>query len=265
MEKQSKKVKIGIRKVVSLTLCGEGFIDNISILTAEHMTHFLDGSYWLLKNQDASTGGWPIMIERRLEGFETLPKGWHSAMAQGHGLSTMVRAYKHTRDPKFLVALRRALQPYTLSSSEGGVRAIFMNKFVWYEEYPTSPSSFVLNGFIFSLLGLYDFKMLLTSEKDAGRLLDKEDDDALSLVTELYDAGMSSLKNMLPLYDAGFTTIYDLRHYQLKTQPNLARWDYHATHISQLALLATIDDDPIFQEFHDYWKGYTKGKRAKHN
>lgn len=205
------------------------------------------------------------MVERRLDGLQSLPPGWHSAMAQGHGLSAMSRAYKYTKDINFRKALRLALRPYTIPSSKGGVRAVFMDKFIWYEEYPTTPSSFVLNGFIFSLFGLYDYKMLLTSEVKAGVTLSPEDEEALRLATDLYETGMSSLKNMLPLYDAGFTTVYDLRHYQIKRQPNLARWDYHATHISQLAMLSTIDDDPIFKEFHSYWMGYTKGIRAKHN
>ncbi len=31
-------------------------------------------------------------------------------------------------------------------------------RLVWYEEYPTSPPTFVLNGFMYSLLGLFDLK-----------------------------------------------------------------------------------------------------------
>lgn len=45
---------------------------------------------------------------------------------------------------------------FRVHSSEGGVLATFLNKFHWYEEYPTKPPSFVLNGFIYSILGLYD-------------------------------------------------------------------------------------------------------------
>ncbi|GBP96548.1 hypothetical protein EVAR_71455_1 [Eumeta japonica] len=47
--------------------------------------------------------------------------------------------------------------------------------------------------------------------------------------------------------------------------PNLARWDYHATHVNQLLLLATIDSDPIITQTAERWKGYMFGKRAKHN
>ncbi|KAL9704736.1 hypothetical protein quinque_008254 [Culex quinquefasciatus] len=47
--------------------------------------------------------------------------------------------------------------------------------------------------------------------------------------------------------------------------PNLARWDYHATHVNQLLLLATIDPDPIIAQTAERWKNYMLGKRAQHN
>ena len=33
-----------------------------------------------------------------------------------------------------------------------------MDKYEWYEEYPTNPLTFILNGFMCLLLGLYDLK-----------------------------------------------------------------------------------------------------------
>ncbi|KAL3215841.1 hypothetical protein MRX96_033450 [Rhipicephalus microplus] len=70
---------------------------------------------------------------------------------------------------------------------------------------------------------------------------------------------------MLPLFDTGSGTTYDLRHFSLGVAPNLARWDYHTTHINQLLYLATIDDDPIFKTTADRWIQYMKGFRAPHN
>lgn len=76
---------------------------------------------------------------------------------------------------------------------------------------------------------------------------------------------MTTLKNMLPLFDMGSVTVYDLRHFTLGIAPNLARWDYHATHVNQLLLLGTIDDDPIIAKTAERWLGYMNGKRADHN
>ncbi|KAG8145256.1 hypothetical protein E2320_013602 [Naja naja] len=247
-----KQTKIMPKRVVRLTVKGKGFIDNITISTTAHMAAFFAASDWLVRNQDEK-GGWPIMVTRKLgEGFKSLDPGWYSAMAQGQAISTLIRAYLLTKEHTFLASALRATAPYKLLSEQRGVRAVFMNKYDWYEEYPTSPSSFVLNGFMYSLIGLYDLK------ETAGEKRGKE-------AKLLYDQGMDSLKAMLPFYDTGSGTIYDLRHFMLGTAPNLARWDYHTTHINQLQLLGTLDEAPVFKEFVKRWKSYLKGGRAKHN
>jgi len=71
-----------------------------------------------------------------------------------------------------------------------------------YEEYPTSPPSFVLNGFIYSLLGLYDLKAIAPYNYSIEANL-------------LYEQGIKSLKKMLLLFDTGSGTSYDLRHFTL--------------------------------------------------
>ena len=193
------------------------------------------------------------MITRKLaDGKLQLPPGWYSAMAQGHAMSLLIRAYIRTKNRKYLKSALQATKLFDVKSSDGGVLAKFMDKINWYEEYPTTPSSYVLNGFIYSLIGLYDLKTVAPPEH-AG--------DA----TRLYETGMESLKAMLPMFDTGSGTIYDLRHLTLGVAPNLARWDYHATHINQLLLLATIDSSEIISSTAKRWSGYMKGHRAAHN
>ena len=84
-------------------------------------------------------------------------------------------------------------------------------------------------------------------------------------MSRLYNEGITSASKMLPLYDGGSRSFYDLRHFVQGVQPNIARWDYHTTHLSQLALIMTISDDPVFERFYQYWQDYTKGKVADHN
>ncbi|XP_062404270.1 glucuronic acid epimerase a [Sardina pilchardus] len=240
------------RRVVELQLRGAGFIDNITISSTAHRAAFLCAARWLLRHQD-ERGGWPIRVARRLgEGFRPLEPGWYSATAQGQGMSALVRAYLLTRDPAFLSAALRATGPLKRPAEQHGVKAVFMNKLDWYEEYPTTPSSFVLNGFIYALIGLHDVA------ETAGDKLGHE-------AEVLFSRGIESLKAMLPLFDTGSGTVYDLRHFVLGTAPNVARWDYHTTHINQLQLLASFHSAPIFREYLKRWKTYLKGGRAKHN
>uniref|UniRef100_A0AAV2J8F3 heparosan-N-sulfate-glucuronate 5-epimerase n=1 Tax=Knipowitschia caucasica TaxID=637954 RepID=A0AAV2J8F3_KNICA len=267
--KAVRPTKILPKRVLRLVLRGRGSVDNVTVSTTAHMAAFFAASDWLVRNQD-DRGGWPIMVTRKLgEGFRALEPGWYSAMAQGQAMSTLVRAFLLTREHRYLSSALRALGPFRIPSAQHGVKAVFMNKYDWYEEYPTSPSSFVLNGFIYSLLGLYDLSETAGERGGgggggAGGGGGGEAGGA-SEAAELFRRGMASLKAMLPLFDTGSGSIYDLRHLVLGSAPNLARWDYHTTHINQLQLLASIDDAAIFKDVLRRWKGYLKGVRAKHN
>lgn len=245
-----KKSKATIIKIVCLSVVGHGRLDNITLWTHNHMANFQDAAEWLRTNQD-SQGGWPVAAERKLDdAMPALKPGWYSAMAQGQAISVLSRAYKLTNDYKYLKSALMATKPYTIPSSEGGVLAKFLDVFPWYEEYPTTPGSFVLNGFIFSLIGLYDLKC--TAGPEEGRE-----------AARLFHDGMTSLKHMLHLYDTGSGSTYDLRHVTVQKAPNLARWGYHSTHIAQLQLLSSIDSDPILRTTLDRWIGYTQGKKYK--
>lgn len=237
-----------------MSMHGSGAIDNLTLSSSEHIQQFYDAAEWFVSHQDPETGGWPIPVKRKLaSGFHDLNPGWYSAMGQGHAISVLSRAYFHSGgDERYLNAAVNGLKPFRVPSLKGGVLATFLNKFRWYEEYPTKPASFVLNGFIYSLLGLYDLMTIAPPESSQEAEF-------------LFNEGMISLKNMLMLYDMGSVTAYDLRHFTVGIAPNLARWDYHATHINQLLLLSTIQNEPLFTQTAERWIGYMSGKRAAHN
>ena len=188
----------------------------------------------------------------KANGLLKLEPGWYSAMSQGQAISLLVRAYLKSNDKKYFVAAVEGTKPFNILSSEGGVLAQFAGKFNWYKEYPTVPSSFVLNGFIYSLFGLYDLQSITSGN--------------ISLaVKRLYTKDIRSLISLLPLYDTGSGSVYDLRHFSLGIAPNIARWDEHTTHIMQLLWLGTIEEDLIFNKTAKRWISYIKGHKAPHN
>ena len=127
-------------------------------------------------------------------------------MAQGHAISLLARAYYHSKgDKRYLRAALDGLKLFRIPSYQGGVLATFLGKYAWYEEYPTTPHSFVLNGFIYSLLGLYDLNSTAPANQS-------------NEAAVLFEQGMASLKKMLLLYDTGSGTSYDLRHFTLGKQ-----------------------------------------------
>ncbi|KAI1301406.1 D-glucuronyl C5-epimerase [Halotydeus destructor] len=244
--------KIRNVRLARVVISGKILISQLYLTSNLHIEYFDAAAEWFVANQNLN-GGWAVQVARKLSNGElTLKAGWYSAMAQGQAISLLCRKYHVSRDENYLNAAIKALHLFTVNATDNGVRAYFMNQNAWYEEYPTTPSSFVLNGFMYSLFGLYDLKMTCSSAE-------------CDLAHSLYEEGLSSLKKMLLLYDTGSGTVYDLRHASLGTAPNLARWDYHSTHINQLLYLDSIENNPLFQTTAKRWVSYMKGKRAPHN
>ncbi|KAL3994132.1 D-glucuronyl C5-epimerase C-terminus family protein [Acanthocheilonema viteae] len=236
----------------SIIFRGRSIIRDFKQRSSAHLEHFLIAADWLISNQD-EYGGWSVPVERSIADKRLiLPAGWHSAMAQGHALSVLTRAYVVTNDTKYMQVAKRALHLFKVDAAKGGVlNELFGHP--WFEEYPTTPGTFVLNGFLYSLIGLYDFAQVSNSE-------DGENDS-----NTLFSVGLESLRIFLPLFDSGSGTFYDLRHLGLKTAPNLARWDYHSVHIYLLKWLYIITKDEFFNETANRWASYAAGHRAKHN
>jgi heparosan-N-sulfate-glucuronate 5-epimerase len=163
-------------------------------------------------------GGWP---EPRAytHTFRT-GSGWLSGMAQGQCASLLVRVGLETGDDRFLEVARTGLEPMRLSTKQGGVRA-HLGGGTFFEEYPTDPPSFVLNGGIFALWGVYDVWRAL------------EDDGAGQLFAEACDTSCEHIVR----WDTGFWSRYDLYPHPIV---NVASPSYHTLHIDQLTALDAL-------------------------
>lgn len=252
--KKQKRLKLtpDLLRFVSISFRGEGYLDDFSQRTSSHIDQFFDGADWFLANQ-AENGGFPITVRRSFGELKlSLKPNWYSAMAQGHAMSTLCRAYYVTGDEKYKNSAISASKLYRVDAANGGVRNHFMGLYPWYEEYPTTPGTFVLNGFIYALIGLYDAINLCSSKVD-------DADGAVEELKKLYADGLASLKKLLPLYDTGSRSMYDLRHASFGSPPNVARWDYHALHVFQLNWLYNIENEQSFKTTADRWLFYSKG------
>ncbi|CAG2164012.1 unnamed protein product [Oppiella nova] len=251
-----KEKKLGAKarnmQLIRLEMNGKALLANIRLQSSAHETYAKTAGDWFVANQE-SNGGFSINVNRKLSnGALQLKSGWYSAMAQGQAISLLIRLYTHTRNHKYLICAKNALNLFDIDSKDNGIRTKFMDKYVWFEEYPTTPSTYVLNGFIYSLFGLYDLSV-------------SGNDSYCVKAGLLYRQGVESLEQMLPLFDSGSGSLYDLRHLGLGSAPNRARWDYHSTHINQLLFLNTIENKLIFQTTAKRWISYMKGYRAPHN
>jgi heparosan-N-sulfate-glucuronate 5-epimerase len=179
-------------------------------------------------------GGW-LHKQPFMHTFSLSPP-WLSAMAQGEGASLLVRAFLETGVERYADAARRALLPLALDVTAGGVRAL-LGGCPFPEEYPTTPSSFVLNGGIFAIWGLYDVGVGL------------EDPDVLAAFHGAVDTFAANLHR----WDLGYWSRYDLFPHPV---PNVASSFYHDLHIKQLRMTHLLAPRPAFAETAERWAAY---------
>lgn len=208
----------------------------------ERMKKVIKAADWLVNNQGKTSGKWHYNFPFAVGGMGiTLESGWASAMGQGQAISLLVRAYNYTHEKKYLQTAELGLKPLKKDVKNGGLaRDFYGNKY--YEEYPTTPPSFALNGFMFTLLGLYDLSII----------------NPQSEATGLYNEGMKTLKSALPYYDGAEEKIsyYHLGHITNPPRKVHTSSFYHKVHIIQLTAFASIDPDSIFIKYRDLWKSY---------
>lgn len=201
----------------------------------------------LLRVQERSgplAGGWP-----HLQPFPhtyALRPPWHSAMAQGEAASLLVRLHRHTGDDRYAEAASLALGPLRVAASQGGCRTE-LRGYAFYEEYPTSPPSFVLNGLIFAIWGLHDVAMALGDDR----------------ARDEWQKAVEMLLACLPEWDLGWWSLYDLHPHPMR---NVASSFYHRLHSNQLRSLAILTGESEFsamaQRFDDYALARRKRWRA---
>lgn len=163
---------------------------------------------------------------------------WVSAMAQGQGVSVLLRAFQLTGDDRYLAAATSAFGAFKIDIHFGGVSCEDMG-YLWLEEFPCSPPTHVLNGFVYALWGVLDY-LRVTNSNDA-RLL--------------WDRGIVTIRANLHRYELAFWSRYDLntRH--------LASAHYHNVHVLQLGILSALTGDLVLSDYHLRWKAYENGAR----
>ena len=163
--------------------------------------------------------------------------GWGSAMAQGLILLIAAKAYKHFPNLRNTITdfAEHIMDPLEIPISQNGLMAevLFSGKhFIFYPEYPVTPNPpLTLNGFMYTLIGLHEWKEASGSRRAADFVL----------------KGIATLKAILPLYNTYPISVYDLAHITIEgTHPNRSG-KYHQVHINLLRyIIEKIQPDPLF-------------------
>jgi hypothetical protein len=132
---------------------------------------------------------------------------WTSGLSQGTAIQAFARASQRLREPAFATSAEKALGIFQ-TPPPAGVRLQIAPASagtpaqVHYLEYSFAPSERILNGFIQSLNGLYDFTKITGSTLGL-RLFEEGDADA-RVETPHYDTGAWSLYDQHSESDLGY-------------------------------------------------------------
>jgi hypothetical protein len=131
---------------------------------------------------------------------------WTSGLSQGTALQVLARAYSRFKEAADLTAAQQALGIFE-TPPPVGVR-VSTAAGAAYAEYTYAPGDQILNGFIQSLVGLYDYTSITK--------------DPLGL--QLFEAGDAQARAEVPRYDTGAWSLYDqfgesnLNYHELLTE-----------------------------------------------
>ena len=158
---------------------------------------------------------------------------WASAMAQGELISLYLRLGQALERPALIESAYKAYRFMHVPFEEGGVRRRDEQGNLWLEEYPSHQPSFVLNGFIYALFGLYDLYRVV----------------GYADVKQDIDACLHTLEARLPDFDSGYWTNYDLQRREL------VRYYYQKNvHVPQMAVLEALTGNPLFGHYRCRWQ-----------
>ena len=203
---------------------------------------FLSASDWLRDNLERNSANIPVWQHHFDWDYrDTLRAPWYSGLAQGQGISLLLRAAAASGKNDYLDAARSAFESLSRTSAEGGV--LFVDEFqdVWIEEYIVTPPTHILNGFIWALWGVYDYSLTFPT----------------SQARDLFNRCVETLTKNLARYDNGFWSLYEQSGTRL---PMVASRFYHQLHIVQLRVMHQLTNLAVFSQTADRWEEYSRNR-----
>lgn len=149
--------------------------------------------------------------------WNDLKAPWISCMAQGEAISVLLRGYYLTKDEKYLQKAKQVSAPFHHEINSNGVLSKIDNHFLFLEEYPSIKQQYVLNGFLYSFIGLSEYNLIV-----------KDDEKNRNLYNEL----INTIKNKILLWGPKYWSYYEIP--QNINKVNCCTPSYHNLQITQL-------------------------------
>lgn len=182
---------------------------------------------WALDNQNIN-GSWDTFFFKDVENS-------FSAMAQGEGISLLIRAYSQFSNLVYLEAAKKAMH-YMIKPVEENGTTYYNGDKVFLLEISNQPV--ILNGWIFAIFGIYDYLIINNYDVE---------------IEKIYIDTIYTLVENLALFDKGYWSKYDIDNM-------IASPFYHELHIAQLEVLYDLTGIKDFKGYSLKWEDYRKSK-----
>ena len=180
-----------------------------------------------LSEHQQEDGGWDSFVEID-------PNDRRSSMVQAEAAAFFIRASIITNDDQYMRLAKKAIDQMLLPVENGGA-SVYSGDDLFFYEFVGKP--LVLNGWIYSIFGLYDY-YLATNDKSIYGVIDKT---------------KKTLSASLKRFDCKYWSYYNL-------DKAIASPFYHELHIVQLDILYILFGDEDFKNYRNKWTSYNNSK-----
>ena len=200
---------------------------------------------WLARHLRPNAFGVPVWTHQFDWPYRGVLKSpWYSGLAQGSGLSLLVRAATATHDVEIADAAHAAFESLRRPVAGGGVVVTDDRGHLWIEEYLVDPPSHILNGFIWAAWGAYDYAVW----------------SARPEAMTVWERSVETLAARLHEFDTGWWSLYEAPH---DGRRMLASPYYHRLHITQLDVLHRLTGLAAFATVAERFASYARTRRHR--
>jgi heparosan-N-sulfate-glucuronate 5-epimerase len=194
---------------------------------------------WLVDAQEregAWAGCW--LMHHDDQKYPWLRAPWTGALTSGNAISALLRGWELFGVDTYRDAAEAGYRGLHAPRSSDQL-FLERNGTLWYEEYPADEPLHVLNGHIYTLLGVLDYARVANDPE----------------AEERWRRGASTTLKHLEDFDVGYWSVYDLR----KREP--ASVHYHKNiHIPQLRILGRLTGESRFDAVANRWERYLRSR-----
>lgn len=184
---------------------------------------------WAVKNQQED-GSWITFA------YEN-PEHPYSSMAQGEAISLLLRAYQIEKNEIYLECAKKSFDFMIIPIEDGGT-AKYDGEKTYFYECPADP--LILNGWIFSIWGIWDYCNFF------------QDVIAKSILNDT----LKTLEGMLPRFDLGYWSMYE-------DGMRICSPFYHSLHIAQLNVMYDLTGKNVYKNYADKFLKYQNCRRNR--